>query len=827
MANQFMNYSANRIFNRQQVARVMNKQSPGSRQASLLVILLSLPILSASLLAQPVPSKSPGSTHIFPAGGKIGSTVKIRVGAECTPPGTRFYLSDKRLSAPPLLTTRSLVRGEKSPRRIPTEIPITYPKEWLSQLTIPAEIGPGVVYWKISCAAGGTAWRPFVLGTLPEFLESESNSTRQTAQEVSTPVTINGQIYGERDVDYYRFSLNTDQLIVCEVLAGRIGSSLDPIVEFLDASGKKLPTSICHIGSDPVLALKAPESGNYLLRVANISYHGSASHVYRINLTHQPMIQAAFPQGGKQGTSEQVQFLLFDGSAKGTLVKQRVSFPELTDATTRSFQLQPNEQWQPTTLSVNTATNQSEQEPNDQDQQAMPIALENTIHGQFASKTDQDWFRLPAKKGSHYSITCEAVAPLYQANPIITLFDPSGKKLKEVRSVETRGRTQFTWKAANDEDLLLRIRDLRFGALGGFSLVYQLHVASAIPDFQLHIPSQHLQVLQGAKATVDLEVTRSGTLTGPIQISATNLPPGVNLEKLEIPANKNKAKLVFVASDDAVAKSQTIQITGTATSGENRLERTARISHLGVDSEGRSVGSATLEQIPLTVLHKPIFRLYCAEAYLYAHRGSVFPYLMEIERQAGFEGKIILQIGDRQNRDLDGIEMHEVEIPAESTQTMLPIYLPETMHINIQSQSQLYSQAYAVFTDQHGQQQTFLAVSEKRNMLRTLPPVVKLKAIDKKLSCPSGAHVRCRLKLQRTSNFLGPMLLTLTGDRTRTGCSFEPLTIDAGQTEIECDLQMGQLTGARQLTFRATGQMAGQTVISETTVSVTVNERQP
>ena len=642
----------------------MNIQSLGSRQASLLVMLLSLPVLSASLLAQPVPTKSPGSTHIFPAGGKIGSTVKVRVGAECTPPGTRFHLSDPRLSAPPLLTTRSLVRGEQSPRRVPTEIPITYPKEWLSQVTIPSEIGPGVVYWKISCAAGGTAWRPFVLGTLPEFLESESNSTRQTAQEVSTPVTINGQIYGERDVDYYRVSLNTDQLIVCEVLAGRIGSSLDPIVEFLDATGKKLPTTICHIGSDPVLALKAPESGDYYLRVANISYHGSASHVYRLNLTHQPMVQAAFPQGGEQGTSQPVQFLLFDGSPQGTLVKQTVDFPNIPVPVSTSFQFQANQQWQATTLSVNTNKTLLEKEPNDQDQQAMPLVLGNAIHGQFASKTDQDWFRLPAKKGSQYSITCEAVAPLYQANPIITLFDPSGKKLKEVRSVETNGRTQFTWKATSDEDLLLRIRDLRFGALGGFSLIYQLHVALAVPDFQLHIPSQHLQVLQGAKATVDLEVTRSGALTGPIQISATNLPPGVNLEKLEIPANKTKAKLVFVAGDDAVAQSQTIHIIGTATSGDNRLERTASISHLGVDSEGRSVGSATLEQIPLTVLHKPIFRLYCAEAYLYAHRGSVFPYLMEIERQAGFQGKITLQIGDRQNRDLDGIEMHEVEIPS-------------------------------------------------------------------------------------------------------------------------------------------------------------------
>ena len=161
----------------------MNKHFLCFRKTNILLALVSTLVCCASLLAQPVPSKSPGSTHIFPAGGRIGSTVNLRVGAECIPPGTHFQLNDKRLSAPPLLKTRFLEQGEKSPRRVPTEIPITYPKEWVSQLTIPAGIEPGVAYWKLSCAAGGTAWRPFVIGTLPEFVERESNSTLQTAQQ--------------------------------------------------------------------------------------------------------------------------------------------------------------------------------------------------------------------------------------------------------------------------------------------------------------------------------------------------------------------------------------------------------------------------------------------------------------------------------------------------------------------------------------------------------------------------------------------------------------------------------------------------------------------
>ena len=45
-----------------------------------------------------------------------------------------------------------------------------------------------------------------------------------------------------------------------------------------------------------------------------------------------------------------------------------------------------------------------------------------------------------------------------------------------------------------------------------------------------------------------------------------------------------------------------------------------------------------LDRLQLAVQHKPVFRLYCAEAYQYAHRGTVYPYLMEIERLGGFDG---------------------------------------------------------------------------------------------------------------------------------------------------------------------------------------------
>src|SRR5881409_3448311 len=90
--------------------------------------------LSAPTWGQAVPSKEPSGTHIFPAGGRRGTVVPVRVGGECLPPGSSFHLFGPGVTAPALLGARAVARYEPAPRRLPTDAdngePITYPKEW-------------------------------------------------------------------------------------------------------------------------------------------------------------------------------------------------------------------------------------------------------------------------------------------------------------------------------------------------------------------------------------------------------------------------------------------------------------------------------------------------------------------------------------------------------------------------------------------------------------------------------------------------------------------------------------------------------------------------
>jgi len=159
----------------------------------------------------------------------------------------------------------------------------------------------------------------------------------------------------------------------------------------------------------------------------------------------------------------------------------------------------------------------------------------------------------------------------------------------------------------------------------------------------------------------------------------------------------------------------------------------------------------------------------------------------------------------------------------------MPIYLRETMHINIQSQSQLYTQAFASFTDSHGRRQHALVVSEKRNMLRTMPTVVKLSACNATLRGQPGDVVVAEFELDRTSNMRNVMRLQLAESGS---LRFELPTkqIQRGESKIRLPVTIPDHVkpGEYQLTFRASGAldaMPDQTVISSAAVTLQVSAR--
>ena len=116
----------------------------------------------------------------------------------------------------------------------------------------------------------------------------EPNSTIDRAESVVLPVTVNGQISGERDLDYYSVPLKSGQLVTCDLAAQRICSLLDPLLEVYDPEGQRLRVHQIRRGSDPVVVFRATETGNYRIMVCNVSFHGGPHYVYRLTLSEKP-----------------------------------------------------------------------------------------------------------------------------------------------------------------------------------------------------------------------------------------------------------------------------------------------------------------------------------------------------------------------------------------------------------------------------------------------------------------------------------------------------------------------------------------------------------
>src|SRR4029077_15943444 len=66
--------------------------------------------------------------------------------------------------------------------------------------------------------------------------------------------------------------------------------------------GKHLTESETQVSGDPRVRFTAPRSGKYQVRIHDINFQGSQSHVYRLTLTADPYVDRVFPLGGKRGT---------------------------------------------------------------------------------------------------------------------------------------------------------------------------------------------------------------------------------------------------------------------------------------------------------------------------------------------------------------------------------------------------------------------------------------------------------------------------------------------------------------------------------------------
>jgi hypothetical protein len=144
---------------------------------------------------------------------------------------------------------------------------------------------PGLVQVPLDLGGGKTS-NPvtFLVSELPQVLEQEPNDTPEQAHRIAIPCGINGRIGTPGDRDHFRFQGTKGKAFRFEVKARRFGtlllSSLDSVLEILDAKGTVLASNDDSFGKDSALVFTPTADGEYVLRLRDLNSKGGPTFVY-------------------------------------------------------------------------------------------------------------------------------------------------------------------------------------------------------------------------------------------------------------------------------------------------------------------------------------------------------------------------------------------------------------------------------------------------------------------------------------------------------------------------------------------------------------------
>lgn len=595
---------------------------------------LSLALVACSSLwlapASPALAQLPHArlNWVYPAGGKIGTSVDVSVGGTDLDNATGLYFSHPGITA-------QVKTGPVTPLR-PTA-PVL-PGQFT--VAIAADVPPGLYEVRTVGRYGASTPRAFVVGDLEEVLKVDGNSTREKAQEITLGSTVTGRTAADVD-DYYKFKAAAGQRITINILAYRIDSRMDGTVVLYDASGTEVASSRDIKGFDPVIDYTVPAESELTVAVHDFTYRGGPEFAYRLSVSAKPYLQYVFPPSGVAGTSGK--FTLYGYNLPGGVVaadplaaKQglqqlevdialpavaptehpavfgAVAEPQDSNIDGLVYRLpSPSGVSNPVFISYATAPVVREVEPNNTPVAPQALSLPCEVVGQFSPTRDADWFTVEAKKGDVYSIEVISQRLGLPTDPqlVIKQVVKDDKGMVTYKDIVEGDDTDLKlanpgfdrasddpfarFAPAEDGTYLILLRDLYGGSRATGRLVYRLSIRPETPDFRLLATLRNLTDPDKAKLLTANPVLRKGgsqrlmvqvyPIDGfkeNITVSVEGLPAGVTCPPVTATPDDKQVTLVLAAAADAADWTGPITVVGKAKVGDKEISHIARPSYV-------------------------------------------------------------------------------------------------------------------------------------------------------------------------------------------------------------------------------------------------------
>lgn len=507
------------------------------------------------LAAQSVCLPAPRLLTTMPMGGRAGSEFEVTITGQYIEEANELRFSDPRIRATP----------------IPGDSVQPYQSRYL--VSIPNDIAEGLVEASVMTRLGLSTSRVFSVSSYPEVMQNRPNSTLDQAMALEMNSICNASMTA-RSIDFYRFRATKGQRILVDCAAQGIDSKLHPVVMVADQRGRDLAVE----RRGGVIDFLAPEDGEYVVKVHDLTFQGGNEFFYRLVLREVAADEAV----ARHPSTHRV----------------------------NAFS------WPPHGL----ATQATDQEVEPNDDVAQRIELPCDIAGSFAKPADSDVFEFDAKSGDVWwvEVASERLGRPTDPSVVVQRVDASGETPKYLDVLELNdipspikvssngyaydgppynaGSSDVLGKLEIKEDgrYRLRVSDLFGGTRKDPNNVYRLIVRKAAPDFSLVAWAMHMQLRNGDRnalskplalrggATMALEVValRRDGFDGAIELKMDGLPDGVSASGLTIPPGKSHGILLVTADEGAPRGVAKAEIRGFATIDGDATTRRCQLASM-------------------------------------------------------------------------------------------------------------------------------------------------------------------------------------------------------------------------------------------------------
>jgi hypothetical protein len=542
---------------------------------------LSVVLSAASNAAAQLPAAR--LLHIFPPGGQAGSNV------DATVTGTDLDgISGLRFSHPGLRAT-------------------SHPSNRFS-VEIAKDVPPGIYELRAMGKHGASNPRLFAVGTLAELRKDKTSA--DAPQTVQLGHTINGRT-DANTVDYFRFEARAGQRVLVRCDTRTLDSKLDPVLSLHDAQGQEMVRS----RAGGLLETFISADGEFTVRLHDLTYRGGPEFFYRLSIGTFPHVDSMRPRPGKPPGSTHFELLgrnlseRIVGGKKQTASPERVEM-DVSDNSAGWMKLKPEmpaqhaldlrEYYFRTEAGVSegvlfrlpTEPTVLDVPENDSPDRAQPLSPPCEVTGVFSAKARRHFFSFQAKKGDVFWLEVLSHRLGQPTDPFLLVqrrgTNGTSETLELNDSEANVGGAEFNtthrdpsgrFEARQDGEYLVQLRDLFTRPGQSLALPFQLIIRKPAPGFRLvalpvtppppkkdgkDVGVGVLTARRDEVVPMKVIALRRDGFTGPIELTAADLPKGLSAAPARIDTGKNTTLVFLHAAAGCPPMVEAVKVRGRA-----------------------------------------------------------------------------------------------------------------------------------------------------------------------------------------------------------------------------------------------------------------------